>query len=247
MQEGTGSAIDAAKIMRERPDLIDETVPVTEGKLRTARHLSRLEPEAFDAVVAGVVPETWGALVGETAADPALHKAIIDELARADIDTVDQARLMIAEMQQLPTTVEHQMTLFGETASVRPLMAERAKVLSGALQQLARDAKVFATLDREAGLVETAGNVLARDANAVRASKAQMLKAIVEELALKRARLRYAVGGRRCRVIGRGADQARGGGLRAPRQGDPRRRGFEGLTDDVAPPGAARSGRAGRS
>lgn len=237
MQEGTGSAIDAAKIMRERPDLIDETVPVTEGKLRTARHLSRLEPEAFDAVVAGVVPETWGALVGETAADPALHKAMIDELARADIDTADQARLMIAEMQQLPTTVEHQMTLFGETASVRPLMAERAKVLSGALQQLARDAKVFATLDREAGLVEAAGNVLARDANAVRASKAQMLKAIVEELALKKGRVSDMLSEAAVAVSSGAVPIKRAAEAFARRVGailDAE--GLKGLTDDVAPP-----------
>lgn len=189
MQEGTGSALDAAKVIRERPDLVDDSLPVTEGKLRQARQLARLEPEAFDMVAAGVVPEPWGALVGESVSDPALHKGMIEELARADIDTSDQARLMIADMLQLPTTVEQQMTLFGEMTTMRPLVAERAKVLSGALTTLARDAKVFATLEREAGIVEAAGNVLARDKNAERATKAAALKSLIEELALKRGRV----------------------------------------------------------
>src|SRR6185503_8345175 len=59
MRESSGTSLDMANVMRERPDLIDGSLPLTDAKLREAVMLSRLSPVAFDAVQAGRLPPAY--------------------------------------------------------------------------------------------------------------------------------------------------------------------------------------------
>jgi predicted kinase len=183
LQEGSGSAVDAAAIIRERPDIIDKSVPLTSEAMRQARSLARLSDEAFGAVVAGVVPPNYAALIGDLVPDRSRHQSMIDELAAADPANVREARLLVSDVLALPSHIDTQLTLLGATRVERSLLRERSKVLDAALQAMKGDARLFALLDREAGRIEAAGNTLA-DTNARRAAEAAEVATVIERLAL---------------------------------------------------------------
>lgn len=186
MRESSGTSLDMAQVMRDGPDLVDGSLPLTDGKLREAVMLARLSPEAFDATVAGRLPPSFAALIGESVADTARHGGLLDEMAAADLANVQQARLYLKQLMELPTTIETQMTLFGEESFTRTVLAERAQVLDGALRTLKADKRIFGLLKDKARAIEAAGNVLARDANQARAENAAQLADLIEKLATSR-------------------------------------------------------------
>jgi hypothetical protein len=186
MRESSGTSIDMAQVMRDRPDLIDGSLPLTDAKLKEAAMLARLSPEAFDAVVAGRLPPPFAALIGESVADAARHGGLLDEMAAAGLANTQQARLYLKQLMELPTTVETQMTLFGEETFTRTVLIERAQVLDSALRTLKADKRIFGLLRDQARAIEGAGNVLARDANQAKAESAAQLAELIEKLATSR-------------------------------------------------------------
>jgi hypothetical protein len=188
LQEGSGDVIDAARVMRARPDIVDASMPMTSGMMRTARSLGRLSEEAFDAVAGGVVPANFGALVGDLVPDTSRHLGIIEELAALAPDNAQQARIAINEMMSVPARVETQLTLLGAETRTRSLLRERMQVLDAALKHLRSDARIFGLLDREAGRITRAGNRLA-DGNRARADEAAQMTELVATLALSSGRV----------------------------------------------------------
>lgn len=186
MRELSGTAVDMAKVMRERPDLIDDSLPLSDGKMREAVMLARLSDEAFGAVVAGRLPPTFAALIGEHVTDPARHAGLLNEIAAADLANAAQARFYLAQLLELPTTTESQITLFGEELVTRTLMAERSRVLDASLRGLKSDKRIFGLLEREARRISEGGNVLDREGNAARAQDAGQLGELIEKLATTR-------------------------------------------------------------
>lgn len=189
LQEGSGSIIDAAKIMRERPDIVDKSVPLTSGMMRTARALTRLSDRAFDGVVAGVYPPAWAGLVADLVPDKARHGDVLDELVRMRPENLQQARIAIGDILAAPTRVDTQMTLLGLESTSRSLLPERMRVLDAAMKHLRDDARVFGVLEREAQRIEAAGNRLAGDVNAERAGEAAQMQELIAALALNSGRV----------------------------------------------------------
>ncbi|MEL6289531.1 MAG: hypothetical protein AAFQ35_12235, partial [Pseudomonadota bacterium] len=141
LQEGSGDAIDAARVIREAPDVLDASVPVSSEQMRQARQLARLSDEAFGMVVGGVVPANHAAALGEAQVAPHRHVGILSELAQVGPSNVREARLLVAELAQMPANAETQMTLLGAETTVRPLLRERVKVLDAAMQRLRADTR----------------------------------------------------------------------------------------------------------
>ncbi len=186
LQEGSGSVVDAASIIRERPDIIDTSVPLGSNAMRQARALSRLSNEAFAQVVAGIVSPNYAALIGDLIPDKSRHAGMMADLVDAAPANVREARIVVQDLMQLPVHAEEQMTLLGAHRINRSVMRERAKVLDTALQQLKSDQRIFALLQREADRIEGAGNKLAGDVNAARTLKSETVSAVIEQLALTR-------------------------------------------------------------
>lgn len=183
MQEGSGSALDAARILREWPQLLDGSLPTNAGMMRAAVNLSRLSNEAFGMVVNGRVPEPYAAAVGALAPNKATHAGIMDELARAAPETEREARLLITDALAAGFRLEEQVDLFGQSQMARSLIAERAKVLSAVLGQLRESKKVFGVLASRADVIEAAGNALDRAGNAARAATADTIGELLVRLA----------------------------------------------------------------
>ena len=186
MQEGSGTAIDAARILRDRPDLLDNSLPVSGPMMRKATALARLAPDAWGMTLNGMVSEGHAALVGEMVADPALHSSMLKDLAKFDPKTDREARLVIGEALNAGRHAEVQNDMFGSFRMERTLMGERVKVLDGALKALNDDKKLFATLSNNADIIESAGNQLDTAGNKGRAVNAEMIGELLQMMARSR-------------------------------------------------------------
>lgn len=182
MQEGSGTALDAARVLRDRPDMADGALPVTGPMMKQAVQLARLSDEAFGMVNAGLIPEAYGARVGAMVADPLQHVAVLGDLLRFKPETEREASLLIGESLRAGFVAERQEDMFGTLDRSVSLMGERIKVLDQAVRQLATDKRVFGMLGREAERIEAGGNVLAAT-NAERAAAAAEMQDLVVRLA----------------------------------------------------------------
>jgi hypothetical protein len=185
IQEGSGDALDTARILRERPELFDNTLPVGDVKVRQGVALARLSDEAWGMALAGVVPPHYAAHVGSMVPNPALHAAVMQDLVRADPANEAAARFVVAESLASGTVVEVQESLFGRAEVTRSLMLERTKVFGEATKILKREKVAFRTLLANAEILERAGNVVERDASAKAVGAAELVAGLVEKLATR--------------------------------------------------------------
>jgi hypothetical protein len=184
MRESSGTPVDFARIMRERPDLVrDGSIPMKDPKLQIAHGLSKLSPDAFGMVSNGLLKPSHAAIIGETVADSRLHAGLAAEMRNAGVASSQHARLFVGQAMASPVVAENTASLFGKETMARTLIRERAAVLNKSLQMLATNEKTFSVLSREASAIEAAGNKLRKKNNAALASHAAGTRALVERLA----------------------------------------------------------------
>lgn len=196
--QGTGSIIDAAKIARMDPDrfqgMVGRTLPPTSQLVRQARDMMALSQEAFGSVINEVIPSNYGAVVGRILGDrPELQQAAISVLARAEPANVFQAEAIVRQVREADVDVATQQSLFGEEMVVESLYTERARVLDRAVKTLRQDRAAFANLVRNAENIESAGNVLDRSTNQMRADLDGQAIALVQTLANRKGPLSDAL------------------------------------------------------
>ena len=168
IREGSGTAIDAAKVLRETPDRIDSlNLPPNSALVRDAKGLAKLSDDAFGAVINGVVPISYGAVVGQHVADRNLHLDVVNLLNKLKPANATQA-VSIAQQAAQATTTETQSSLFGDEDVAQGLYLERAKILDAALSRIKKDRQTFKVLADRAETITSAGNRLDSQANAKR-------------------------------------------------------------------------------
>lgn len=189
MHESSGNPLDMAKVMRERPDLVTSSLPVTDAKIRDAKALANLSDPAFRMVTSGTVKPELAAAVGESVKEASRHVDLLTEMAKAKVETAQHAKLYVGQAMAGPSITESNLSLFGDEQQTRSLIAERAQVLDKAMTALRNDKRIFGLLEREASSIEAAGNKLAHETNMARAEGAQKTAALVEKLATVKGRL----------------------------------------------------------
>jgi len=184
--EGTGTALDAAKVLRDRPDLADSLPPRSE-LVRQAQGLANLSPEAFGMAVNDVVPANYAAIVGRLApADPKLQGALVNLLAKAEPANAVQAESIVRQGMDAGLHTETQASLFGDQEVMSSLYAGRARILDRALKTLRRDRTVFQGIADNRAIIELLGNRLAQDENFARAAADAQAVQILQTLANRR-------------------------------------------------------------
>ncbi|MEW6539154.1 MAG: hypothetical protein AB1448_11270 [Pseudomonadota bacterium] len=188
IREGSGSILDAAKVFREAPDLInDRSLPITGDFIASARGLARLSDDAFGEVATGVIPDRYGSVIGELAADvPELHTSLVDLMRQGQPRSLDEARAYVQEAR-LADFVERQGAqddLFGGLPRESTLIA-RARLRAAVLKQLRGDARLFGALVRNADAIEAGGNALARSDNEMRVARDLAASSAIDKLALR--------------------------------------------------------------
>lgn len=165
--EGSARPMDAAKVFRELGDtgFEDLGMPPISARSALARQgkaLAKLSDESFQAVVNEIIPERYGAIVGDMIQGGDRQLAAIKVLARAEPANEVQARAIVEQVRQAGFT-ESTHDLFGAVAE--SLVVERARVLDAAISRLRKDRATFNTLIQREGAIAQAGNVLAQEAN----------------------------------------------------------------------------------
>ena len=187
MAEGTGSAVDAAKILREVGDMADLALPPLPPRsalVRQARGLAQLDDEAFRQVINEVIPEAFGALVGQSTPDPQLQQAMIEILRRVRPANETQARAIVDQVRTQGVEVRTTEDLFGEQSFAESLYLERAQLLDQVLREARADKATFGKLISEADRIEEAGsNVLDRATNLERIQEAKDAATQISRLA----------------------------------------------------------------
>lgn len=177
MAEGSGSALDAAKILRDVGKFGETLLPPLPPRstlVRQARGLANLDEESFRQVVNEVIPANYGALVGAATADPKLQSAMVDVLRRTNPANETQARSIVDQVRTQGVDTRTTEDLFGEKTFSESLYLERAQVLDEALKQSRKDSAVFGRLLSEESRIERAGtNRLDREANQTRLQEAK--------------------------------------------------------------------------
>jgi hypothetical protein len=173
---------DAAKILRIRPEAIAD-LPNGPGIARAIR-LSKLSDDAFDLYINRVIDERFAEQIGLMVDDPTMHLPIARLLERVKPDTTEQAKNIISQALEAPTSRETTSDLFGETEVVESLYIEQAKVLERAMQVMRNDRSVFKTLTDQATRIEGAGtNRLDKATNAEARETIETALAAIKRLA----------------------------------------------------------------
>lgn len=180
--QGTGTAIDAAKVLRIEPGRIAE-LPPQSVLVRQARDLVNLSNQAFGAIVNEVIPANYGAIVGRLIDDPNLQDAAIAVLAKSDPANLFQAEAIVRQVREMDTVQETQVSLFGEEIITDSLFTERARVLDRTTKLLRGDKAAFESLSKNAERIEAEGNKLAKEQNQRRADQDAQAITLLQALA----------------------------------------------------------------
>lgn len=188
IREGSGTALDAAKVFRDAPQAInDRSLPMTGEFMSQARGLARLSDDAFGAVINKVLPERYGAILGDMAGDrPDLQPSLVKLLVKGEPANMDEARALVSEglLDDFVQAEGIQSDLFGGQAPDLTTIA-RGKVKASVTRSLKSNAELMASLVRKADAIEAGGNVLARDANEAQMAVDRAALELVDKLSLR--------------------------------------------------------------
>ena len=241
--QGTGTIIDAAKILRIDPSQL-QTLPPRSALVRDAQALVNLSDEAFGLVRNEIVPANYAALVGRLVKDQEKQLAILKLLSKTEPANLTEAEAIIRQAMEMEFHTETQQGLFGAETITESLFKERAKILDAAIKKLRQDRQVFNTLVDNQKKIEGEGNTLSRDTNIERATTDGQAIQIVQTQANRKGPLSDALSA----AAKRFKDTGKSGGpvndfVEAVRRGAARGDldgvsvGTEGRNVDVAPEG----------
>ena len=186
--QGTGTVIDAAKVLRVEPGRISE-LPPRSVLVRQAKDLVNLSDDAFGAIVNQVIPANYGAIVGRLIDDPDLQQAAIKVLSKSDPSNAFQAEAIVRQVRETDMVKETQVSLFGDEDVATSLYTERAKVLDRTVNILRADKASFENLSKNAERIEAEGNKLAKDQNQRRADQDGQAITLLQALANRKGTL----------------------------------------------------------
>jgi predicted ABC-type ATPase len=190
--EGTGSAIDAAKVIRSGNDLAGG-LPPNSALVRDAQGLSKLDDAAFKLIVDEKIDAKYGAIIGDLVSNAEEQSAVIRALSKAKPANSNQARIMVNDMRAAGFEKTQTQDLFGGMEITESLFKERAKVIDSVMHQIKKDKSVFKTLAEQESRIAGAGNKLDRNANLARLSDDERTLATITSLANNRGPVSDAI------------------------------------------------------
>lgn len=181
--EGRGSAIDAAKYLRDSGQTLDhlrEAGISMSGKLASdAVTLTDLNDKAFQKVAEGRLDETTALAVAKHLKDPALQDLLFKKLAAREDEGKDWSTREIEtaarKMANAGKVTQTGFDLFGAFEDEKSTFDQEVELEAYANRMLKQEADDYRAVanKRRADRVSDAGNVLAIDENAKRADSAE--------------------------------------------------------------------------
>lgn len=183
--EGRGTAVDAAKYLRDTGATVDDFVKAgvsLKGKIASdAVQLTKLSDKVFDKVAAGKLDEAKAVAVARYLSDHDLQDKLIKRMESREengqewtIKEIETASRKMASAGRLKT---QGVDLFGEFESEDSTFDQEVEIESFVRKQLTQEVSDFTAVasQRRADRVAGAGNILAVDENAQRAKQAEIM------------------------------------------------------------------------
>ncbi len=201
--EGRGTAIDAAKFLRDTGTTIDQLEArgvSLRGRLAAdAAILTRLSDRSFDRLARGLLDEGTALAVAQHLPDHQLQDQLFALLERREDEGKDTSPRVVSEMAremaQTPTHTRTEASLFGDISSVESLFVQRAEIKAHVRAELAREVSDFLAVAsrRRAERVGAAGNVLDVSRNREIAAEAERAKNVFDTLVNRRGAISDAI------------------------------------------------------
>ena len=183
--EGRGTAVDAAKFLRDTDTMVDDFVRKgvsLRGKIAAdAVQLTKLSEKAFQKVSTGTMDESKAVAIARFLSEHDLQDKLIKRLEDREengqewtIKEIETASRKMANAGRLKT---QGVDLFGEFESEESTFDQEVEIESYVRRQLSQEIADFSAVasQRRADRVADAGNVLAVDENLQRAKSAEVL------------------------------------------------------------------------
>lgn len=192
--EGRGTAIDAAKFMRDMgvtvEDFAKHGVPLKGGALADqASTLTKLNDRAFDRLTRGDLDIGKALAVARHLDDPARQEKLFGLLEKREDEGKDVSARTMEEMARAmaaaPSVTKTENTLWGPEETTEDVFVQRAELAGHVRGELAKELGDYAVLasTRRAEKTKDAGNVLNTDENKRRADAAARAKNLYDTLA----------------------------------------------------------------
>ena len=164
IQEGSGTSIDAAKILRLNKTEFNnfkKAIPPRSVMVREAMAMESLSDDAFDLVARGQAESSHAALVAQLVNDPTLHLPILQLLGKANPDNIGKARSIVLQALDSKFDTSEQLDLLGSEFITKSLVTNKADILDAAIKKLKRNKTLFKGLNQNKTKINSSGkNVL---------------------------------------------------------------------------------------
>lgn len=203
--EGRGTALDAAKFMRDTgtgPEEMAKHGVSLKGKVAAdAAQLTKLSDRSFDRLSRGLLDESKALAVAKHLGDHSLQDQLFKMLDKREEEGKDISPKVIEEMAremaQTPTASKTESSLFGDIESTESLFVERNEVKAHVRTELGREVRDFLAVasKRRAERVGGAGNVLDTERNKQIAQDAERVLNVYDTLVNRKGDISDAVNG----------------------------------------------------
>lgn len=188
--EGTGSALDTAKVFKygdkESLDKVMRSLAPNQANVRQGKAIAALGDEAFRLAETTNVPQNYSALIADLTQDEAKQAAMMRLLIESEPDNAFMAQQIMRQALSDDFSAETTVDLFGEVTNMVPLYTDKAKVLDKALKHIGKEKSALANLVRNDDIVQAFGNTLNLDATQQGLDIAKSLQVIIEKQAFSK-------------------------------------------------------------
>lgn len=163
LRQGTGTAIDAAKMMRVKNfdiNAIMASMPIKSEIVKVAQGLTKLSNDSFSMVVNKFIDYKVASRVGELIPDKELHASTLTILKKQKFDNMQQVDLILKQIRETPSVKMKEQTLFGVEEFKQSLIVEKSILLTNFAKSTKDKKKLFSLVLREDQLLTSAGNKL---------------------------------------------------------------------------------------
>jgi len=201
--EGRGTAIDAAKFMRDMQvsteDMAKVGISLKGSVARDAQALVRLDDGLFSMLTRGQIAAPVALAIGTELEDHTQQRALLDYVHKQEAKgkrvAADVVQEMAREIKDTPKTTETVASLFGDIQEEKSLFLERNQLKAFVRDALVREANVFKAVSTE-GKAETlrrGGNVIEAERNRAIAQESEQAKNYFDQLVNRKGELSDAL------------------------------------------------------
>jgi tape measure domain-containing protein len=191
--EGRGTAIDAAKFLRDmnladKESLKKAGIPMRDRVASQGLALAQLPQELFDRVASGDISELRGVQIGGSGLKEFQQRELVKLIENFEKKGKKVTESVVSELidtlnASTVDTVE-QFDLFGSSTTQQTDVLTRAEVQSALRNRIATDKRVFGSLtsDKKAAKLKTAGNQINTEENKAIAEQAEQALRVFDQL-----------------------------------------------------------------